>query len=125
MIDIEKFLDRYRNNTTVRYGNGCIFITPPFFYPKTDDSIVIKVTENEQGLIVLSDCHTTQDYLDELDVELSDYEDKLQKIIKKFGLVHDGNVFRMTIPSLQDVYIDIYFGYFIQALSLIAHIHIQ
>lgn len=122
MIDIEKFLDKYRKDTTVSHGNGAIFIIPPYFYPGSDDSIEIKVTENEEGLPVLSDCHTTYDFLELKDVELSDYDDRLQRIIKRFGLIHDGNVFRMTIPSLQEIYIEIYLGYFIQALSLIAHI---
>ena len=122
MIDIEKILDKYRKDTTVSYGNGCVFIALPFFYPNSDDSISIKVTENEQGLLVLSDCRTAEEYLELNDIELSDYDDKLQKIIKKFSLVHDGNVFRMTIPSLQEIYIEIYLGYFIQAITLIAYI---
>ena len=122
MIDIEKFLDKYRQDTTVRCGNDCIFIALPFFYPKTDDSISIKITENEEGLIVLSDCHSTEDYLELRDVKLSDYSERLQKIIKQYGLIHDGNVFRMIVPSLQDLYIQIYLGFFIQAMSLIANI---
>ena len=122
MIDIEKFLDKYRENTTVKYGNEAVFIALPFFYPNSDESISIKVTENEQGLLVLSDCRTAEEYLELKDIELSDYSERLQKIIKKFSLIHDGNVFRMIIPSLQETYIEIYLGYFIQAITLIAHI---
>ena len=122
MIDIEKLLDVYRAQTTVREGNGCIFVNMPFFYPGSDDSIAIKITENEEGLLTLSDCHSTLDHLELKDVELSDYRDRLKRIIKRFGLVQDGNVFRMTIPSLQELYIEIYLGYFVQAMTLIAHI---
>ena len=122
MIDIEKILDLYRKNTTIRHGNDSIFVTLPFFYTKSDESILIKITENEEGLPVFSDCHTTEDYLELRDVELSDYSERLKKIIKRFGLVHDENVFRMTVPSLDDIYIELYLGYFIQALSIIANI---
>ena len=122
MIDIEKFLDIYRKDTTVKYGNNCIFIALPFFYPKTDDSISIKITENEDGLLVLSDCHGTEDYLELRGVELTDYSERLQNIIRQYGLIHDGNVFRMTVPCLDNIYIQIYLGFFIQAMSLIANI---
>ena len=122
MIDIEKILDRYRKSTTVRYGSDCIFVSFPFFYTKSDESIIIKISENENGLPVFSDCHTTEDYLELRDVELTDYSERLVKIIRQFGLVHDGNVFRMTVPSLDDIYVELYLGYFIQALSIIAHI---
>ena len=122
MIDIENFLDLYRKDTTVKYGNNCIFIALPFFYPKTDESISIKITENDDGLLVLSDCHTAEDYLELRDVELTDYSERLQKIIRQYSLIHDGNVFRMTVPCLDKIYIEIYLGYFIQAITLIANI---
>lgn len=122
MIDIEKILDRYRESTTVTQGNNCLFVIPPFFHTKSDDGIMIKISENEQGLPVFSDCHTTEDYLELRDVELADYGERLENVIRRFGLVHDGNVFRMTVPSLDDVYVELYLGYFIQALSIIANI---
>ena len=122
MINIEKILDLYRKNTTVKYGNTGIFITLPFFHTKSDESILIKVTENEDGLPVFSDCHTTKDYLDMRDIELDDYSERLEKVIKRFGLMYDGNVFRMTVPSTEENYIELYLGYFIQALSIIANI---
>lgn len=122
MIDIETILDQYRKHTTVYPGNGCIFVSPPFFHTKSDDGLLIKITENEDGLPVFSDCHSTEDYLELRDVDLSNYGERLEKIIKRFGLIHDGNVFRMTVPSIQDVYVELYLGYFIQALSIIANI---
>ena len=122
MINFEKILDQYRSNTRISRGNDCIFITLPFYHTKSDESIAIKVTETENGLPVFSDCHTTEDYLELRDVELSEYSERLEKIIKRFGLVHDGNVFRMKVPSNDEIYIELYLGYFIQALSVIANI---
>ena len=124
MVNIEKILDLYREDTTVRRGEGCVFILLPFFHTKSDDGITIKVSEDEDGLPVLSDCHTTVDYLELRDVELSDYSDRLKKIIRRFGLTLDGNVIRATVPSLDENYVEIYLGYFIQALSIIANIDI-
>ena len=122
MIDVKKMLDLYRKNTTVQYGNDCIFIALPFFHTKSDESILIKVCENEDGLPVFSDCHTTVDYLEERDVSLADYAERLEKAIRRFGLIQDENVFRMTVPSTDDTYVELYLGYFIQALSVIANI---
>ena len=126
MIDVERILDDYRNDTTVRYGNSddSVFITLPFFHTKTDESVAIKVTEQQDGLPVLSDCHTTIDYLEERGVEPDDYSERLEQILKRFGLRRDGNVFRMTVPSADDTYIKLYLGYFIQAISIIANIDI-
>lgn len=122
MINIEKFLDEYRDNIIVNYYNDDVFIALPFFHTKSDESIMIKISENENGLPVFSDCHTTEDYLELRNVELTNYSERLEKIIKRFGLVHDENVFRMIVPTIDDFYIKIYFGYFIQALSIIANI---
>ena len=122
MIDVERLLDLYRKNTTVNCGDGCIFITPPFFHTKSDDSITIKVSESDGGLPVFSDCHTTIDYLEERDIYISDHDKRLQKIIRRFGLTMDKNVFRLQVPSTDDTYVELYLGYFIQALSVIANI---
>ena len=122
MIDIERILDLYRKDTRVRHDEDCIFITPPFYHSKSDESIAIRVTEAENGLITLSDCHTTEDYLELRDVYLNEYSERLERVIKRFGLIHDGNVFRITVPSREDNYIEFYLGYFIQALSIIANI---
>ena len=122
MIDVERILDLYRKNTTVKCGDSGIFIALPFFHTKSDESILIKVYENEDGLPVFSDCHTTVDYLELRGVSLTDYGKRLENVIRRFGLVHDKDVFRMTVPSLEDIYIELYLGYFIQALSIIANI---
>ena len=122
MIDIERILDLYRKDTTIKHGNGCIFISLPFFHTKSDDGVAIKVSENADGLPVFSDCRTTVEYLEERGVELEDHSERLEKIIRRFGLVQDESVFRMTVPSPDDFYVELYLGYFIQAISIIANI---
>lgn len=121
MVNINKFLDEYRKDTIVNYFDDCVIIGLPFFHYGHDESIAIRIDEKEDGL-VLSDCHTTEDYLEAQGVELADFGERLEKIIKRFGLVHDGNVFRKIVPSPVENSFKRYLGYFIQALSIIANI---
>ena len=123
MIDIDKFLDEYRNSMIVNYCDDCVIIGLPFFHYGHDEGIAIRLDEKDGGL-VLSDCHTTEDYLDAQGIELADFGERLEKIIKRFGLVHDGNVFRKKVPGPVDNSFKRYLGYFIQALSIIANIDI-
>lgn len=126
MFDITKVLESYRNSVRVSEDSSgeAIFLTLPFYYSQSDESIAIKITETEDGRPVLSDCHTAFDYLEERDVEIEEYAEKLEKIKKRYGLIQDGNVFRLTVPTNDITYVKLYLGYFIQALSLIANLDI-
>lgn len=123
-MDIEKVVDQYKELTTVRRSSegDAHFIALPFFYPDYDESIAIKVTVQDDGRPLFSDCHTTFDYLEDRDIELDDYREKLDRIMKNYGLILDGNVFRMPVPSDDDGVVKCYLGYFVQALTLIARI---
>lgn len=71
----------------------------------------------------MSDCHTTVDYLEENNVDIDNYYDKLSAIMQKFDLVLDGKVFRKIIyNSDNDFDLCRGVGYFIEAVALIAHI---
>ena len=121
MRDIYKFLVKYKRDVIINYYDDCVIISAPFFYHGHDEGIAIRVTEND-GMFVLSDCHTVEDYLEAQGIELEEFGKRLEKIIKRYYLIHDGNVFRMIVPNPTEMYFERYFGYFIQALSVIANI---
>ncbi|MCM1534155.1 MAG: hypothetical protein NC099_05835 [Corallococcus sp.] len=130
MINIESFLDDIRKSVHIGAGDNARFFAWTFFYLGSDESIAIRVTEDDEGCVVFSDCHTTADYLEARDIDLNDRRDVLDRIVKRFGLIKDGNVFRMKIPVMSgeigqadaDYRLRLYLGYFIQALTLVAYI---
>ncbi len=123
MIDIEEFLDKYREDITVRRSeNGCVFLTPPFYHLNSDESIALRFSETEDGRPVITDCGTTKDYLELMDIRLKDYREKLDAIKERFFLEEEDGAFLMTLPTNSLEYVKLHLGYFIQAISIIANI---
>ena len=122
MIDIEKLLDQYREDITVSNRNGYVFVTPPFYHLESYDSIALRFSETENGRPIITDCGTTKDYLDLMNINLKDYREKLNAIKKRFWLEEENGAFIMTIPTNSLPYVINHIGYFIQAISIIANI---
>ena len=134
MVDIKQYLDEYKSWIVADPSrqSDAVFIRLPMFFYGYDESIAIKVTEKD-GNLILSDCHSTFDYFEYLDIEFDDYRvfldklrkkhgEKLDRIMKTYGIILDGNVFRMTVSGTDYCSFARYLGYFIQALALIANI---
>lgn len=122
MLDVNEFLDNYRKSTWVQLRETGCFVAPPFFFCGHDESIAIRFSESEKGYLIFSDCHVTLDYLEIEGIDINLYQDKLEKILKRFHMIQDGNVFRMFLESSDFNYIRRCLGYFVQALCLIANI---
>ena len=123
-FDAEKFINDYRANVSVKHGSKKVFIVPPWFHYYSDESIAIGVSLLPDGRPVFSDCGTTCDYLSANYINLSDHRERLQKILKEFSLVQDGQEFRMELASDSPNYMMTALGWFLEALSLIAYIDI-
>ena len=91
----------------------------PVFHLGHPDGIAIKLTYRN-GEMIVSDCHTTTDYLYADNIDLEDYSDKLAKIMSKFNVFQDGDVFRKIIHNHDNPFYEI--GCFMEAISLIAYI---
>ena len=123
-MSVEELFKYYKSKMIINEGEDYAIIGLPFFHFGHDEGIAIRFS-NVNGQLIVSDCHTTIDYLDANDIDLQDYPDKLDAIMSKFGVYLDGNVFRKVIhdadwlPSLNREV-----GYFLEAMSLIAHIDI-
>lgn len=122
MIDIAELLDNYRKDITIRYGHGGVFVTPPFYHVKSDESIALRFSETEDGRPVITDCGTTKDYLELMDIRLEDYREKLDAIKKRFFIEEENGAFVMEMPTNSLEFVKIHLGYFIQAISIIANI---
>ncbi len=123
MIDITEVLDKYREDISVRRGeDGNIFVALPFYHLESNNSVALKFSETENGRPVITDCGTTRDYLELMDINLKDYREKLNAIKKRFFLEEENGAFLMTVPTNSLPYVINHIGYFIQAISIIANI---
>lgn len=121
----EELLQRFKNSMIRKESdeenNEWVIFGLPFFHLGHPDSIAIKLTY-KNGELIVSDCHTTTDYLYADNVDLEDHSDKLTKIMQKFDIFQDGEVFRKVIHNHDNSYREI--GYFIEAISLITYINL-
>lgn len=124
MIDINEILKNYLDNSSYKEYNGSYIIAIPFFFPNSSSSIAIKISFDEFQRPILSDCHTTLDYLDEIDVDIDKYQRKLEKILDRYNLKIEDREIKIDVPTTQLYYLTKYLGYFIQSLSLIANINV-
>ena len=122
-MKIEEFLKAFKSKMSLKEsneeGDDWAIMGLPFFHLGYPDGIAIRLTR-KNGELIISDCHTTTDYLYDNNIFLEDYPDKLDKIMQKFELFQDGEVFRMLIYDQDNPFREI--GYFMEAISLIAHI---
>lgn len=121
-MNIEEFFKMYKSKMVIKESDDFSIMGLPFFHLGHDEGIALRFSYDSDR-IVISDCHTTTDYLDANNIDLDDYSDKLVTIMHKFNIYLDGNVFRKIIYDdenhnalCREV------GYFIEALSLISHI---
>ena len=122
MINIELLLDEYSKSVRIRQSGEFIFVTPPFFHLQSDESITLRFSQTEDGRPVISDCGTTKDYLDLMDIDIEDYREKLNAIKERFYIEEVDGAFVTTLPTGSINYVKKHLGYFIQALSIIANI---
>lgn len=124
MINIDNILNNYKENISCKEFDGSYIVAIPFFFLNTCESIAIKISFDEKERPIISDCHTTLDYFEELNIDINNYKEKLDKIMYRYSLELEQRTFKMLVPTTQPYYLTKYLGFFIQALSLIANIDI-
>lgn len=124
MLDINEILKNYNDNISCRTFDDFHIVAIPFFFPNSSSSIAVKISFDELERPILSDCHTTLDYLDEMDIDIDEYKQRLDKILYRYDLKIEDREFKLSVPTTQPYYLTKYLGFFIQALSLVANINI-
>lgn len=122
MIDVKQLIDEYCKSLTVREKADYTLVTPLFFHIESDESIVLKFSENEDGIPRITDCGTTIDYLEQREISIEKYREKLNAIKERFFIEEKDGTFFMLIPTRSLQTVGKYVGYFIQAISVIANI---
>lgn len=124
MRDYLKIINENFKDINYRTGEDYIIFSPYFLFPESHNGIAIMIREDELGRPILSDCHTTLDYLDYMEIDLNLFQEKFEKIKNRYGFLLEERTIKMTVPTDQDDYFIKYLGYLIQAISLIANIDI-
>ena len=122
MFDAKALVEEYFKTTRIRERDGYTIVTPHFFHIESDESIALRFSETEDGRPIVTDCGTTMDYLEIMDINLNNYRPKLEEIKKRFFIEEDDGVFKMTIPTDSPLMVINHICYFIQAISIIANI---
>lgn len=122
MLDVKALTEQFFKSVTIRERDDAVFVTPHFFHLDSDESIALRFTETPDGRPIVTDCGTTRDYLELMDIDLNDHRDKLNAIKERFFIEYDDGAVTMTIPTDNPPTVMSYLGYFIQAISIIANI---
>lgn len=122
MLSINEIFQNYQDNVSYSEFDGAYIVALPFFFPNSSSSVAIKISFDELGRPLLSDCHTTLDYLDEMEIDIDRHKQQLQKIMRRYDLTLEDRQFLLAVPTDQPYYLTKYLGFFVQALSLIANV---
>lgn len=121
-MNIEELLKKYKSEMIIKEGDDFAILGLPFFHLGYPEGIAIRLSY-KNGKLIISDCHTTIEYLNDNNVDLDDYPDKLAKIMKRFDIFLDGDVFRKIMHEPEYLLFR-EIGYFMEAITLIAHINL-
>ncbi len=122
-MDFKKLLSGYVDEITIRQWDDFAVFSVPVYFMGTMESMAISVREIESGF-VFSDCHRTVDYWEELDLDTTQYEEKIEKIRDSFNIERRGNEFIMTAQSECETVLMNMFGYFLQGIIMLANVAI-
>lgn len=123
MFDVEQLFEQLCNSVSMRRGsNGAVYVALPMYHLDDNDSIALRFTQTEDGRPIVTDCGTTMDHLELMDVNIKNYREKLNAIMKRFGIEEQDGAFVMKMPTSSLNFVAMNLGFFIQAISIIANI---
>ncbi len=124
-MDITTVIEDFKQRIRLQKEEcGDSYLIAPFFQRYSDQSVTLKFYQQNDDLY-LSDCGTTLQYLYDRYLDVESYREKIQKIKKRFFLTEENGEFILQFPSDQIISIEMFVGFFVQALTLIANVDID
>lgn len=121
-MDLITLINDFAQDTRlVAENNGVKYYAVPFFHLGFDEGITLTVRA-EGNLLYFTDDGTTYDYLEDNDVDITAYADKIKTIAKKFDVKQDGKKFGITIDDYSSCNTRYRLCQFFEALCVLAHI---
>lgn len=123
---MSEFTDLYESfikEVWVRDEQTFQIISIPFFFPRYDESIALRISKDENGF-VLSDCHVLTDYWEVFDFPVDDYKERIDKICNAFGLYFEEKTLWMQTFVDDETRLFNAVGYFLQGLFMLANLEV-
>ena len=96
-MNITEFLNEYAQSMTIKEVNDGYDLTLPFRFFNDESVITLHIKENQGGYFDIDDKGNTLRYLNDLDVNLQDYKDRVEIICSLFSLKIDGDLVKSVI----------------------------
>ena len=121
-MDISALITDFAQDTRlVTDNNGVKYYAVPFFHLGFDEGITLTVRE-DGNMLYFTDYGTTYDYLEDNDVDLNSYADKIKAVVDKFDITQDGRKFGIAIDNYSSFNTRYRLCQFLEALCVLAHI---
>lgn len=96
-MNITEFLNEYAQSISIKEVDGEYDLTLPFRFFNDEGVITLHIKENQGGYFDIDDKGNTLRYLNDLDVNLQDYKDRVEIICSLFSLKIDGDLVKSVI----------------------------
>ena len=123
-MSIEDIIEDYKSKTVIRRDGKDAHLLIPFFQRYEFDSVAVKLYEEGNDLFI-SDCGGTFEHLTNRYVDPYEYRDVIERIKKRFCLFESpDHEFILRFPSGDLNSIEMFIGFFFQAISIIGNVDI-
>lgn len=96
-MNITEFLNEYAKSITIKEVNDGYDLTLPFRLFNDESVITLHIKENQGGYFDIDDKGNTLRYLNNFDVNLQDYKDRVEIICQLFSLKIEDNLVKGVI----------------------------
>ncbi len=125
MADIERVLEDLKERVHLRKEGDAYYLISPFFHANESESVPLRFFREGDSLF-LSDCGSTFVTMDNRYIDISAVRDRLERAKRRFFLTErERGELVMEFPSDQVISIEMFLGYFIQGISVIANLDIS
>lgn len=121
LLDIVR--KHFGDNCHYRQHDGRVIIATEDFLPCYDESIALSIYQDNDGAIVITDCHTLTDYIEVLDADSTQHRRAVYKIVKRNNMNFDGKVYSAKYYVNGEAWITHYLDRFLQAVKNICDVY--
>ncbi len=120
-IDVNKILEDFKSRMKIS-GEGESYLVMPFFHRYESDSIPLCFFE-ENDCLYITDCGSTFEHLQNRYVDPEQYREAIERTKKRFYVKErEDRALYLEYPSDSYLSVEMFTGYFLQAISIIGNI---
>ena len=85
-MKVNDLIDAFHKKVKITELEDLFILGLPSIHPFSDEGIAIKFVTLDDERVMLTDCGTTIDYLEEQELLLNQYQEKMQRILNRFDV---------------------------------------